>query len=82
MSNAPDCFPTVYDIASTAVSVCIPVVLDWMIWALETGESVPRGGKGDGEGAAGGQEVQDVSMSPISPMAHLYSGLMSLFPDA
>jgi hypothetical protein len=47
MSKVPRCWPTVYETASTAVSVCKPVVLDWMMWALAAAESVPRKGKED-----------------------------------
>src|SRR5713101_3626678 len=73
MSNAPRCLSTVYDTASTAVSVCKPVVLDCMTWARAAGESVPSGGNGDRDGGAGGKEVHDISTSPSSPTAQRVS---------
>src|SRR5262245_53234088 len=66
MSNVPWCLLTVYDTASTAVSVCKPVVLDWMTWALAVAESVPTRGKEDGDKGGGWRAVHDVRQSPTS----------------
>jgi hypothetical protein len=56
----------VYDTASTAVSVCKPVVLDWMTWALSAAESVLKRGKEDGDDGVCGRAVHDNRQSPIS----------------
>jgi hypothetical protein len=66
MSNVPRCLPSVYDTASTAVSVCKPVVLDWMTWALSAAESVPTRGKEDGDEGGCWMAVHDIRQSPTS----------------
>jgi hypothetical protein len=66
MSNVPPCFPSVYDTASTAVSVCKPVVLDWITWALSAAESVCTSGKEDGDDGVDWRAVQDNRQSPTS----------------
>src|SRR5438132_1492193 len=70
MSNVPRCLPTVYDTASTAESVCKPVVLDCITWARAAGESVPRVGKGDRAGGDGWkQELEFVQTTFVQKFA-------------